>query len=62
MNIIKNALIEREKNSELKKHFEPLLNKNNSFLENRNQYEKYISEIKPNYNDLKEIDCLNITQ
>ena len=62
MNIIKNVLIEREKNSELKKHFEPLLNKNNSFLENRNQYEKYISEIKPNYNDLKEIDCLNITQ
>ena len=62
MNIIKNVLIEREKNSELKKHFEPFLNKNNSFLENRNQYEKYISEIKPNYNDLKEIDCLNITQ
>ena len=62
MNVIKNTFIEKEKNSGIKKQFEPFLQRNYSFIENKTQYEHYISDIKPNDDDLKEIEPLNITQ
>jgi hypothetical protein len=62
MNLIKKCLIEKEKNSEMKKRIEPFIKKNDSFIDNSNQYENFISEIKPSYEDIKETDILNITQ
>ena len=62
MNVIKNTFIEKEKNSGIKKQFEPFLQRNYSFIENKTQYEHYISDIKPNDDDIKAIELLNITQ
>ena len=61
MNVIKNTFIEKEKNSEIQKQCEPFLQRNYSFFENKNQYEHYISDIKPSDDDLKEIEPLNIS-
>jgi len=59
MNLIKKCLIEKEKNSEMQISF---LKKNDSFIDNINQFENLISEIKPSYEDIKETDILNNTQ
>jgi hypothetical protein len=61
MNLIKNCLIEKEKKFRNEK-LEPFLQRNSSFLDNLNQFENYISEIKPCYDDIKNTDILNITQ
>ena len=61
MNVIKNTFIEKEKKSEIKNQSEPFLQRNYSFIENKNQYEHYISDIKPSDDDLKEIEPLNIS-
>ena len=41
---------------------EPFIKKNDSFIDNSSQFENFISEIKPSYEDIKETDILNITQ
>ncbi len=61
MNLIKNCLIEKKKNTKTTK-FEPFIQRNASFIDNLNQFENYISEIKPSYDDIKNTDILNITQ
>ena len=62
MNLIKNCLIEKEKNSKMNNRTEPFIKKNDSFIDNSSQFENFISEIKPSYEDIKETDILNITQ
>jgi dephospho-CoA kinase len=62
MNLIKNCLIEKEKNSKMNNRTEPFIKKNDSFIDNSSQFENFISEIKPSYEDIKETDILNNTQ
>ena len=62
MNMIKNCLIDKENNGEMKNRIEPFLERNTSFIDNQNQFQNFISEIKPSYEDIKVTDILNITQ
>ena len=62
MNMIKNCLIDKENNCEMKNRIEPFLERNTSFIDNQNQFQNFISEIKPSYEDIKETEILNITQ
>ena len=62
MNMIKNCLIDKETSFEMQNRMEPFLERNTSFINNQNQFENFISEIKPSYEDIKVTDILNITQ
>ena len=46
----------------MKNRIEPFLERNTSFIDNQNQFQNFISEIKPSYEDIKETEILNITQ
>ena len=62
MNTIRNTIIENGKhNNSINKGVEPYLIRNESFNHNNTQIEKYVSDMKPTFEDIKKSELLNIT-
>ena len=62
INTIRNTIIENGKhNNSINKGIEPYLIRNESFNHNNTQIEKYVSDMKPSFEDIKKSELLNIT-